>query len=98
MIFRAPKIDDHTMLYVVEDTWNTIYTVIVDGHVTKWDYIRRKNICTMCGKSYPTELKNQPHLHHTRFDPENPAANTVEVCDDPGDSCHNRLHGGTLKK
>jgi hypothetical protein len=60
------------MLYVVEDNWNTIYMVVVDGHVTKMDCIRRRNVCLMCGKSYPRDLKNQTHLHHTRFDPENP--------------------------
>ena len=31
MIFRTPKIDEHTMLYIVEDTRNTIYIVVVDG-------------------------------------------------------------------
>jgi len=53
--------------------------------VTKWYYIRRKNACSMCGKSYLAGLKNQARLHHTRFDPENLAVNTFEVCDDPGD-------------
>jgi hypothetical protein len=98
MIFRTPKFDEPTMLYVVEDTWNTIYTIVVDGYVTKQDFIRRRNVCSMCGRSYPADLKNQTHLHHVRFDPANPAGNTLEVCDDPGDSCHNRLHGGTLKQ
>jgi hypothetical protein len=59
---------------------------------------RRRNVCSICGKSYPTELKNQTHLHHIRFDPANPAGNTVEVCDDPGNSCHKMLHSGILEK
>ncbi len=98
MIFRTSKIDEHTRLYVVEDTWNTIYTIVVDGYLTKQDFIRRRNVCSICRKSYLTELKNQTHLHYVRFDPANPTGNTIEVCDDPGDSCHNRLHGGTLEK
>ena len=35
MIFRTPKIDDYTALYVVEDMWNIIYLVVVDGHINK---------------------------------------------------------------
>ena len=98
MIYRTPRIDEHNVLYVQEDEWNTMYTVITDGYVTKWDYIRRKNVCSVCGKSWPKDLKNQTHLHHVKIDPIDPAANTIEVCDDPGGSCHNKLHDGTLSK
>ncbi len=98
MIYRTPRIDEHNVLYVQEDEWNTIYTIVTDGHVTKMDFVRRRNVCSVCGRSYPKELRNQTHLHHMFVDPKSPAANTVEVCDDPGDSCHNRLHGGSLHK
>ncbi len=98
MIYRTPRIDEHNVLYVQEDEWNTIYTVVTDGYVTKMDYVRRKNVCSICGKSYPKDLKNQTHLHHRFLDPKNPAANTIEVCDDPDDSCHNKLHDDTLHK
>ena len=62
-----------------------------------WDFNRGRNDCSMCGKSYPgaEEPDAPPHI---RFDHANPVCNTIEVCNDLGDSCHNRLYGGTLGK
>ena len=86
------------MLYVLEDAWNTICTVVVDGYIIRPDFINRRNVSSICEKSYPPELKKQAHLHHIRFNPANPAGNTVEVCDDPANSSHNRLYSGMLRK
>ncbi len=51
MIFRTLKIDEHTRLYGVGDTWNTIYTVVVDVYLTKQDFIRRRNVCSICRRA-----------------------------------------------
>jgi len=65
----------------LEDTWNTICTVVVYGYIIRQDFINGRNVLRMREELLP-ELKNQTHLHHNRFNPANPAGNTVEVCDD----------------
>jgi hypothetical protein len=45
--------------------------------------IVRTGICQRCGKTgYTTQM------HHTKYDPANPAANTIELCI----RCHNQVH------
>lgn len=61
------------------------------------DFVPRVNICSVCGKSYPNELKRQTDLHHLKYDENNPIAHTIELCI----SCHFRLHklkNGKLRK
>ena len=48
----------------------------------------RTNVCSVCGRKYPDELKEQTCIHHIKYDPENPLANTVELCR----SCHLSIH------
>lgn len=48
----------------------------------------RTNTCSKCGKSYPEQLSRQTSLHHTKYDPNNPLENTIEVCT----ACHLTLH------
>jgi len=48
----------------------------------------RINICEYCGKSYPNELSERTHLHHTKYDEEDPLEYTVELCR----SCHITEH------
>ena len=48
----------------------------------------RTGKCSLCGKSYPEDLIRQPSIHHIEYDPENPLANTVELCN----SCHAKQH------
>ena len=40
------------MLYMLEDAWNPICTVVVDGYIIRQDFINRRNVCSICGKSY----------------------------------------------
>jgi hypothetical protein len=49
----------------------------------------RKNVCELCGKKYPEELKSQTHIHHEEYDPDNPLIHTKELCR----SCHAKVHG-----
>jgi hypothetical protein len=48
----------------------------------------RINICSICGKSYPKELKQQTSLHHIKYDFNNILSHTIELCN----SCHHKLH------
>ncbi len=48
----------------------------------------RTNVCSVCGRKYPDELKEQTCIHHTKYDPEHPLDNTVELCR----SCHLSIH------
>ena len=48
----------------------------------------RTNVCSQCGKSYPEDLSEQTILHHTKYDPDNPLENTIEVCR----GCHRKFH------
>jgi DNA-directed RNA polymerase subunit RPC12/RpoP len=48
----------------------------------------RTNVCSKCGRRYPEELPKQTAIHHDHYDPENPTANTRELCN----SCHSKLH------
>jgi len=52
----------------------------------------RTNICSMCGKKYPEDLKTQTSIHHLYYDKDDPLKGTVEVCQ----SCHLGLHRGEL--
>jgi hypothetical protein len=54
----------------------------------------RKNICSLCGKKYPAELKQQTRLHHLLYDDLNPLANTIELCN----PCHLKLHNQMKKE
>jgi len=48
----------------------------------------RTNVCSICGRRYPEELKRQTSIHHYKYDPENLLAHTVELCT----SCHAKDH------
>jgi CO dehydrogenase/acetyl-CoA synthase alpha subunit len=48
----------------------------------------RTNTCSLCGRSYPKDLKIQTSIHHAKYDFEKPLSDTVEVCQ----SCHVKLH------
>lgn len=48
----------------------------------------RKNICSICGRRYPEELKRQTTMHHDEYDEDNPTADTREMCN----SCHSKWH------
>jgi len=48
----------------------------------------RTNICSICKKRYPEELKRQTSMHHYKYDSKNIIANTIELCV----SCHAKIH------
>ena len=54
----------------------------------------RKNICSVCGKKYPDDLKTQTCVHHLKYDESDPLAHTVEMCS----SCHMKLHCPDIPK
>lgn len=50
--------------------------------------IIRSGICSKCGRSVSKGEIKRTVLHHTKYDPSNPLANTIELCS----SCHNDTH------
>ena len=64
-----------------------------DGKTLRLDKNPRTNICSKCGKKYPEELIKQTHLHHIKYDKDNPLAYTIELCT----SCHAKIHGLGIK-
>lgn len=54
----------------------------------------RINVCSECGKSYPNELSERTHLHHIKYDEDDPLSNTIELCR----SCHAKLHWKLWRK
>jgi hypothetical protein len=54
----------------------------------------RKNICSLCGKKYPDDLKLRTNLHHVTYNDEKPLEGVIEVCN----SCHAKLHFPKGKK
>jgi len=53
------------------------------GKLIHYPHQIRTHICSKCGK------QGQTNLHHTKYDDENPLANTIELCV----MCHNKNHG-----
>lgn len=47
----------------------------------------RTNICSVCNRSYPKDLKKQTTFHHWFYDSADILAGTIELCN----SCHSRL-------
>ena len=62
--------------------------VFFKGRRVHLNYNPRTNVCSLCGKKYPEELKRQTHIHHKRYDGETPLEHTVELCA----SCHVKYH------
>lgn len=53
------------------------------GKTIQLDFEPRKGICSDCGK-----IDCHTHLHHEKYDEDNPLAFTVEVCQ----KCHSNRH------
>ena len=82
---RIVNVDKRTFMIVDEQSsWN-VYTVYRDNTLIADEAIRKKNICSVCGKASAT------HMHHVKLEPLHPTDNLIEVCDGPG-SCHEKLH------
>jgi len=53
-----------------------------------FDFNLRTNVCCICGKKYPKNLKRQTDLHHIKYLDDNPLGHTVELCV----GCHFKIH------
>lgn len=59
------------------------------GKTITLDFEPRKGICSNCGKK-----DAHTHLHHTKYDENDPLANTVELCA----SCHIKTRNSFINK
>lgn len=89
---RVVNIDENTFMVVDEIQDCNIYAVYRNNVCIALEAVKRKNICSICGRY--KEFAHAPiwtHMHHTKLDPLHPAQNLIECCLGPG-SCHENLH------
>lgn len=54
----------------------------------------RTNVCSICNRKYPDDLKQQTSMHHVEYHPTTPLQDTIEICA----SCHAKIHHLGMKK
>lgn len=58
------------------------------GHRLKLNHNPQTGICSNCNRTVQSGEIKRTHLHHTKYDPNNPLVYTVELCV----SCHVKIH------
>lgn len=69
-------------------------TIRFKGKPIRYQENPRTNICQLCKRKYPEELKRQTCIHHVIYNEEDPLAWTLELCV----SCHMKIHNTNRKK
>jgi len=84
---------------VTNPKWNSINSPITNprriafkGRRVHLGYNPRTGTCSRCKRSVKEGDIKFTHIHHDLYDPNNPLANTRELCA----SCHAKHHAGTL--